>query len=64
MNHPKLKLTYWDLPGGRGEPARLAMTIGGIPFEDHRISFASWPEIRSSAPLACLRKWLSSVSLA
>ena len=54
MNHPKLKLTYWDLPGGRGEPARLAMTIGGIQFEDHRISFASWPEIRSSAPFhAC-----------
>ncbi|MEH6457625.1 MAG: glutathione S-transferase family protein [Cocleimonas sp.] len=36
---PKLKLTYFDFHGGRGEPARLAMIIGGIPFEDERISF-------------------------
>jgi hypothetical protein len=25
---PKLKLTYFDLKGGRGEPARLALSIG------------------------------------
>ena len=36
---PKLKLTYFDFHGGRAEPARLAMIIGGIPFEDERISF-------------------------
>jgi hypothetical protein len=30
---PKLKLTYFDFHGGRGEPARLALSIGGIPFE-------------------------------
>ena len=30
---PKLKLTYFDFHGGRGEPARLALSIGGIcPF--------------------------------
>ncbi|MDH3673780.1 MAG: glutathione S-transferase, partial [Gammaproteobacteria bacterium] len=33
----KLTLTYFDFHGGRGEPARLAMTIGGIEFEDGRI---------------------------
>ena len=27
---PKLKLTYFDINGGRGEPARLALSIGGI----------------------------------
>lgn len=54
MSHPTLKLTYWDMPGGRGEPARLALTVGGVPFEDHRISFSDWPEIRPSAPFhAC-----------
>ena len=30
---PKLKLTYFDFHGGRGEPAKLALSIGGIPFE-------------------------------
>ena len=32
-----LKLTYFDFHGGRGEPARIAHSIGGIPFEDHRV---------------------------
>lgn len=54
MSSPKLKLTYWDMPGGRGEPARLALTVGGIEFEDHRISFSEWPKIRPTAPFhAC-----------
>ena len=33
----KLKLTFFDFHGGRGEPARLALSIGGIPFEDDRV---------------------------
>ena len=54
MSNPKLKLTYWDMPGGRGEPARLAMVVGGVEFEDHRIGFAEWPKIRPQAPFhAC-----------
>ncbi|KAE9291339.1 hypothetical protein PF008_g25352 [Phytophthora fragariae] len=46
-NHPKvngwytlqnkLKLTYMPLPG-RGEPICLALFIGGVEFEDERIS--------------------------
>ena len=32
-----LKLTYFDFHGGRGEPARIALSIGGIPFEDDRV---------------------------
>jgi len=39
----KLKLTYFDINGGRGEAARLALGLGGIPFEDERIPMASWP---------------------
>ena len=31
-----MKLTYFDFHGGRGEPVRLALTMGGVPFEDDR----------------------------
>lgn len=48
--HP-LKLTYFNFHGGRGEPVRLALHIGGIAFEDHRFDFAEFPEIRKTAPL-------------
>lgn len=40
---PKLKLSYFDFHGGRGETARLAFSIGGIEFEDDRIPFKEWP---------------------
>jgi glutathione S-transferase len=39
---PKLKLAYFDFHGGRGEPARLALSIGGIPFEDDRVAPSDW----------------------
>lgn len=47
----QLKLTYFDFHGGRGEPARLAMHIGGISFEDIRFAPKDFPEIRKSTPL-------------
>lgn len=47
----KLKLTYFDFPGGRAEPARLALHIGGIPFEDHRFAFGDFAEVRKTTPL-------------
>ncbi len=47
---PKLKLTYFDFHGGRAEPARLAMHIGGIAFEDHRFNYPEFAEIRKSTP--------------
>jgi glutathione S-transferase len=47
---PKLKLTYFDFDGGRGEPARLALSIGGIPFEDQRIAGKDWPAFRNKTP--------------
>ena len=39
------KLTYFGIPG-RGEASRLALTLGGIKFTDHRISFADWKGIK------------------
>jgi len=47
---PTFKLTYFDIHGGRGEPARLAMYIGGIAFEDHRISFREFGANREAYP--------------
>jgi glutathione S-transferase len=46
-----LKLTYFDFHGGRAEPARLAMHIGGIPFEDDRFSSRDFHEVRKTTPL-------------
>jgi glutathione S-transferase len=50
----KLKLTYFDFHGGRGEPARLALSIGGIPFEDDRVAPSDWPARKASTPFGAL----------
>jgi glutathione S-transferase len=46
----RLKLTYLDFHGGRGEPARLALAIGGIGFEDERVAFADWGRRKPDTP--------------
>ena len=50
----KLKLTYFDFHGGRGEPARLALSIGGIPFEDDRVQFTDWERRKTDTPFGAL----------
>jgi glutathione S-transferase len=50
----KLKLTYFDFDGGRGEPARLALFIGGVPFEDQRIGVKDWPTFRDKTPFLAM----------
>lgn len=47
---PNLKLTYFDMHGGRGEPARIALYLGGVAFEDDRISFQEFGANRASYP--------------
>lgn len=47
---PHIKLSYFDMNGGRAEPVRLALAIGGIAFEDHRFSFAEFADVRKTAP--------------
>jgi len=46
----QLKLSYFDFHGGRAEPARLALAIGDIAFEDHRFTFPEFDEVRKSTP--------------
>lgn len=45
-----LQLTYFDTNGGRAEPARLALHMGGIAFEDTRFAFPAFAEVRKSTP--------------
>jgi prostaglandin-H2 D-isomerase / glutathione transferase len=51
---PKLVLTYFDFDGGRGEPARLALHLGGIAFEDRRVGFKEWDALRDRMPFRAL----------
>jgi glutathione S-transferase len=50
----KLKLTYFDFHGGRGEPARLALSIAGIAFEDDRVPPADWERRKADTPFGAL----------
>lgn len=50
----KIKLSYFDFDGGRAEPIRLTLSIGGIAFEDRRLSFAEFSEMRAGTPLNAL----------
>ena len=50
MTTVSLKLNYFDFPGGRGEPARMALNLAGIAFEDRRIPLAEWPTVKAEFP--------------
>ena len=47
---PQLKLSYFDFHGGRAEPVRLALHIGGVAFEDYRFASSEFAEMRKSTP--------------
>jgi glutathione S-transferase len=47
---PQIKLSYFDMHGGRGEPIRLALAIGGVAFEDHRFTFPEFADVRKTTP--------------
>lgn len=42
------KLTYFDFDGGRGEAVRIAFHAGGIAFDDHRVTFQEFGELRGT----------------
>jgi glutathione S-transferase len=41
------KLTYFDIDGGRAEPIRIAFHAAGMDFEDDRLSFPEFMQMRS-----------------
>ena len=43
---PGYTLTYFNFDGGRGEPIRIAFHVAGIDFEDKRLSFREFSEMR------------------
>ena len=48
------KLIYFDTDGGRGEPIRIAFHKAGIEFEDRRVSFPEFMEMRGSTRFGVL----------
>ncbi|XP_076673268.1 glutathione S-transferase-like [Andrena cerasifolii] len=50
---PTYKLTYFDLTG-LGEPIRLLLHQSGIKFEDKRVTFEEWPQLKPQMPMGQL----------
>lgn len=50
----KIRIVYFDLQGGRAEPARIALHAAGIPFDDERIPFSEFLRQRDGYPFRCL----------
>jgi glutathione S-transferase len=47
---PKLTLTYFDSTG-RAEPIRVALRLGGVPFDDVRLQFPEFTAIKAAGAL-------------
>jgi glutathione S-transferase len=45
----KIKLTYFDIEGA-AEPTRLALALAGQDYEDERIKFPDWKELKPKTP--------------
>jgi glutathione S-transferase len=44
------KLIYFDFDGGRGEAIRIALHAAGVVFDDKRVSFPEFGEMRQDLP--------------
>merc|ERR1719379_3376492 len=49
QNVAKIKLTYFDIEGV-AEQCRLAFLLAGIPFQDERIKFQEWKDLKPKTP--------------
>ncbi|KAH6580103.1 hypothetical protein BASA50_005064 [Batrachochytrium salamandrivorans] len=50
---PSLKLTYFGIRA-RAEASRLALYVGGVPFEDERVSGEGWGAMKQATPFGQL----------
>lgn len=50
----KLKLTYFDFPGSRGEECRLALWIAGVDFTDVRVGRDQWATLKPTTPFGSM----------
>jgi glutathione S-transferase len=50
----KIKLTNFDLIGGRGEVVRIALHAANIEFDDERLSFAEFSAMRNNSTFLAL----------
>ena len=50
----KLKVTYFDFAGSRGEEVRLALNIAGVAFDDDRIDRGTFTKRKPDLPFASL----------
>jgi len=46
---PKIKLSYFDIEGV-AEPIRLALVLTGTEFEDDRVPFSKWGDMKPTTP--------------
>jgi glutathione S-transferase len=50
----KIKVTYFDFAGSRGEEIRLALTIAGVDFDDNRVSHDEFSRLKPDLPFGAL----------
>ncbi|CAH1407833.1 unnamed protein product [Nezara viridula] len=50
---PEYKLTYFNVKGF-GEPIRFILSYMGKEFQDNRVSFEEWPQLKGKAPFGKL----------
>ncbi len=51
---PKLRFTYFDIKGSRGQVARLALELAGIEYEDVRLPFSEFVATKDNFPFGAV----------
>jgi glutathione S-transferase len=50
----RLRVTYFDFPGSRGEEVRLALAIAGVEFDDNRIDRETLRNLKPDLPFGTI----------
>lgn len=49
-----ITLSYFDFDGSRGLECRLALSIAGVAFEDHRVKREEWAGLKPTTPYGAM----------